>query len=487
MSFLNTSFSWNYYTEPSDDECLGYHNHSCFWGRAKFIGGCGAGNMLLYFRGSELDYETWRKNGNIGWGWEGVLPYFHPKEIVTNHFSSYDPLEKFLKASGKEMGLPYLHDYKNINREAFTNSFAIVQNGRRMSSGKTYLAAVKDRPNLHVVKNARVRRVNIEGAKANSVTFVYKNAEEFTVNATKEIILSTGPLDSPKLLMLSGIGPAKLLRKIGIPVKSDLKVGRNLQDHVSVRMYFKLSNYSYSPNHLDSFYEYLRNSSGPLSSIDFEAFCGFVKINTTTEQSTYPSVAYYYSKNVVNSDFSNFKPEIAESLTQASLSNIILVSWVTLLRPKSSGYMELKSNDYRDDPAFHAQYFERSEDVEMLVEAMKFQLKMFESQSFQHVGAEFVKMNISTCDNYSFKSDEYLECYMKHIGSTCNHQCGTVKMGPKHENTSVVDPRLRVKGILGLRVIDAGIMPNVVSSNTNGPTMMIGEKGSAMIVEDWSS
>lgn len=485
MSFLRTSFAWNYYTEPSNEECLAFHNNSCYWGRGKFIGGCGAGNMLMYFRGSELDYNTWKENGNTGWGWTDVLPYFDQKEVVINHYSSYDPLEYFLETSVIEIDKPYIRDYKDINTEAFTHGFATVQNGRRMSSGKTYLAAVKSRPNLHVVKNARVRKVNIFGSKAKSVTFVYKNNLEYTVNVTKDVVLSAGPLDSPKILMLSGVGPSKVLKKIGIHLKADLKVGKNLQDHVTVQMYFKL-NYSDSENSFDSFYEYLRNSSGPYGSIGLEGFCGFVKINTTSEKPTYPSIAYYYSKSSINSDFSHdFKPEIALTLNEVSHSHIILTSWVTILRPKSSGYMELKSDDYRDDPIFHARYFEKKEDVEMLINGMKFQLNMFETPSFKGLGAEFLQLNLHSCDKYPFKSDEYLECYMKHIGDTANHQCCTVKMGTVHDSTSVVDSRLRVKGIKNLRVIDASIMPSVVSSNTNGPTMMIGEKGSAMIIEDW--
>ncbi|KAL5285443.1 hypothetical protein ACFFRR_007269 [Megaselia abdita] len=484
MSFQRTDYAWNYYTEPSDKECLAYLNNSCYWGRGKFIGGCGAANMLMYFGGSQIDYDTWLNNGNTGWGWNDVLPYFDQEEIVTNHFSHYDPLEYYLKTSANEMGLPYIRNYKYVNEEAFTNGFAILQNGRRMSSGKTYLAPVKNRENLHIVKNARVRKININNSRACSVTFMYKDGQEYTVRSNKEIILSTGPLDSPKLLMLSGIGPAKELSKLGINPKTDLKVGRNLQDHVTIQMFFKLNNYSFYENQLDSLNEYLVNSSGPLSSINLEGFCGFIKINSTEE---YPTVAYYYSKEPKNSEFSiDFKPEIAESLRQQSLSNVILVAWVTILRPKSSGFMELRSNDYRDDPIFHAQYFEKREDIEMLVEGMKFQLNMLEMESFRKLGAEFLKLNLPDCNQFTFKSDEYLECYMKHIGNTCNHQCCTVKMGPKHDPSSVVDPRLSVKGIENLRVIDASVMPSVVSSNTNGPTMMIAEKGSAMIIEDWS-
>lgn len=390
----------------------------------------------------------------------------------------------------EEIGVPTVDSYKEGEDIGFALPFTTAAEGRRMSTGKLFLAAAKDRPNLHVVKNAIVKKVHISNNRVESVSFIYNDTIEMTINASKEVILSAGTLGTPQILLRSGVGPQEDLEKLDIQVHRNLSVGENLQNHPFVPLYFTVPAEPASRTQfLENMNEFLMHNSGPLTSV---SWCdqAMVKLDVNSA-SLYPDFqVFFYSirrQSGFNNVISDFHEEIYKSLEQAHEDYDMIIVGLTLLRPESRGSVKLRSSDYKDHPMIDANCFSEQIDFEKTLEAAKMHINLLDTASFKDMGVEMLKLNLTECNQYAFKSDEYLRCYIKYITGQASHPTGTSKMGPEHDPTAVVDAELKVRGIEGLRVIDASIMPNVISGNTNAPSIMIGERGSDFIKSTWGN
>ncbi|XP_055842562.1 glucose dehydrogenase [FAD, quinone]-like [Episyrphus balteatus] len=505
----HSKYNWNYYTEPDGKSCMGYKNQVCYWPRGKMIGGSGAINAMMYVQGTKEDYDNWERQGNQNWAWKDVRPVFE-KFLQSNDSESkgsacvndfgvnYSEIREMLFNGAEELGVPKLETLKEGAFIGYTALKGNTKNGVRGSTGKSYLAKGKDRQNLHVIKNAIVTKINFdgEGNQVTGVTFVYNDQQELSVKIDKEVILSAGAIDSPKILMLSGIGPVEHLESIGIPVLRNLQVGDNLQDHVMVPIFFKVDESKVKAetlrDQLDATYLYLVNQTGPLATTGTVPVTGFINSNETSN-SPYPDILFHNmfaqrGTSVMETwlQATEVNDRVVDQIREIHKVSHLFVAFVKLLRPKSFGYIHLHSADPKDHPKLFANYLDHSEDIETIMRGIKFQMKMEQTAAFKEQNAEMIQIDLPECDKFEFKSDNYWKCYMKYMSNTVYHMAGTVKMGPDSDSSAVLDWRLRVKGVKGLRVADTSIMPNIVSGNTNGPTMMIGERAAEFINEDWS-
>ncbi|XP_017780197.1 PREDICTED: glucose dehydrogenase [FAD, quinone]-like [Nicrophorus vespilloides] len=497
----NTESDWRYRTEPTDKVCLGMVDGRCNWPRGKILGGSGALNAMIYVRGNKRDYDRWAEKGNDGWDYESALEYFKKSEDVqkeqyksseyhgtdgilsTNYVLDNEILREKLLRGFNETGLPWNEDEQPIGvYECLTTT----KNGQRHSSAKAFLKNLK-RPNLFLSINTIVTKVLISNGKSVGIRMKVNN-KIINVKARKEVILSGGSVNTPQLLMLSGIGPKEHLDAMGIPVIKDLPVGRNLQDHLATFGIAAKLDSAEGISISDEFYKYITKREGIFGGIGVTTVMTFL----STKNEEYPDIQLHllqsYQKEKDNLETTltqiGFNEVSKKSLLDVLDNHDTLSLVLTLLNPKSVGYLELKSANPFEAPIIHANYFSRNEDLETLVDGVEFINKLMKSEALKDLHPELVDYEIPNCSGLEFGSRDYWACNIQNFASTLYHPIGTCKMG-KLEDGGVVDSRLRVHGIERLRVIDASIMPDIVSGNTHAPTVMIAEKGADMIKDDW--
>ncbi|XP_071050377.1 glucose dehydrogenase [FAD, quinone]-like [Onthophagus taurus] len=506
-------FDWAYKTEPTGKACLGMKNNRCNWPRGKVLGGSSVLNYMLYVRGNKHDYDHWEELGNIGWNYKNVLYYFKKSEDNRNPYlaatdyhgkNGYQtvqespwrtPLAVAWVQAGKEMG----YDIRDINGEhqaGFMIAQGTIRRGSRCSTAKAFLRPVRNRKNLHIGLNAHVSKILINSGtkRAYGVEF-WKGGKRHISLARKEVILSAGSINSPQILMLSGVGPREHLTDKGIPVISDLRVGENLQDHVAMGGLTFLVNKPIAivQDRFEAFpmtMQYVTKSRGPMTTLGGVEGLGFV--NTIYGNRSWPDIQFHMAPASINSDNgARVKKSLGlkESLYNAVYKPIANKdTWTImplLLRPRSTGWVKLRSKNPFHYPMINANYFNDPFDVKVLVEGAKIAMNLSHAQAFKQFGSRVHPVPFPNCRNYEFGSDQYWECHMRTFSMTIYHPVGTCKMGPSWDTEAVVDPRLQVYGIKNLRVIDASIMPKIVSGNTNAPAIMIGEKGADLVKEDW--
>ncbi|XP_051160391.1 glucose dehydrogenase [FAD, quinone]-like [Leptopilina boulardi] len=510
-----SEFDWKYKTSPPTTSayCLAMVGDRCNWPRGRVLGGSSVLNAMIYVRGNRLDYDNWAKLGNTGWSYDEVLPYFIKSEDNRNPYLARTPYHgtggyltvqespwrsplsiAFLQA-GAELGYEN-RDINGANQTGFMLSQATIRRGSRCSTAKAFLRPVRNRRNLHIAMNAQALKVVFNAEKrATGVEFL-RNGIQQTIKVRREVILSAGAINSPQLLMLSGVGHKEHLTQFGIPVIADLHVGDNLQDHVGLGGLTFLVNepITVTKQRFQTFpvmMEYVLNERGPMTTPGVEGLA-FVNSRYADKSGEFPDIQFHFAPSSVNSDGGDQIRKILalrDSVYNTMYKPLVNAeTWTILpllLRPKSSGWIRLRSRNPLVYPDINPNYFTHKEDIDVLVEGIRIAMAVSNSSAFQRFGSRPLRTKMPGCQKYTFDTYEYWECAIRHFTFTIYHPTGTCKMGPKTDPTAVVDPRLRVYGVKGLRVVDGSIMPVIMSGNPNAPIIMIGEKASDMIKEDW--
>ncbi|XP_072759631.1 glucose dehydrogenase [FAD, quinone]-like isoform X1 [Anoplolepis gracilipes] len=521
-----TDYARVYKSEPRPKDKSGYGGYclSMVDGRCKIVSGKAVGgtsvmNFMIYSRGSPADYDTWASLDNPGWSYKEVLPYFIKSERcklidkderyhgfdgyldVTNSPYATPLKERWLKA-GQELGYD-LVDYNSDRLVGFSTVQANLRNGHRVSASKAFLRPIRGRINLYLSKLSTVTKIIINPTtkRAVGVEFV-KNHKTYFVTPSKEIILSAGALGSPKLLMLSGIGPKNHLSSLGIHVIEDLPVGFNLQDHVSMSGLMFLVNESVTivghrlASDPVSFLDYLIHGKGPWTIPGGAEGLAFIstKVNSRSSkrlEGDYPDIELVLAVSSLAADISGLYRDLlglTEDFNKEVYSDYESLDSFTigpiLLRPKSRGRVSLKSTDPSDSPVIDMNYYDHEDDVNTMVQGIKMAIKVASTKAFQRFNTTLLSVPFPGCKHIAFNSDPYWACVARHVSTTVAHFAGTCKMSTR-KNSGVVDHRLRVHGISGLRVVDASIMPTIIAGHTMAPVYMIAEKASDMIKEDW--
>ncbi|XP_016985443.1 glucose dehydrogenase [FAD, quinone] [Drosophila rhopaloa] len=507
----HSEFTWNYFTEPSDKSCQAMKDGRCYWPRGRMLGGSGGANAMLYIRGNRKDFDGWAAMGNRGWSYDDVLPYFErsvtpqgnatrPKGYVTiGPFERQDdPIHQLIIDGARELGQPYVERFEEGSETGYAHVPGTVRSGQRMSTAKGYLGSVhRTRPNLHVVKRAKVTKLHLDDDMVTAVTFE-KAGRSHQVGVTREVVLSAGAIDSPALLLRSGIGPAEHLEELDIPVEVDLPgVGANLQDHVLVPLFLRLDEGQAEPitekGMLDAIYDYLIHRKGPLATHSTASLVSFINTNASSK-SPYPDTENHHlffqrgdhpSLEIFTKGLS-FQEQYVQPLQEYLRDSHLLCVFVLLSHPLAKGELRLRSPDPSEPPILTSNYLTEPEDVATLMRGIQYIESLVQTKSFRDHQAEMAHIPIAECDHLDsqYPSEEYWRCYARYFTITCYHQSGTVKMGPFSDPQACVSPRLRLHGLDNLRVADASIMPAVVSSNTNAATVMIGERAAHFIRED---
>lgn len=481
VSLMNNPKSdWGYAVEPDPS----INNRRLVWSGGKMLGGGSAINGMVYIRGIRDDYDQWARMGCDGWSYDEVLPYFLRAEAwhgepTPNHGTdgplavspgrASHPLTKTFIDACSELGLPYLPDYCDGDQMGSFLSVGTQHNGMRCSTAKAYLEPVRQRPNLTVLTGSLARRVVFEGARAVGVEFE-QGGKLIEASAHREVIISSGAIASPALLLRSGIGPGAHLQSLSIPVITDRReVGRNVQEHPSVRVGKLVNQRTYntlSPlQMLQELWRFGAQRSGVLSTIAVQAMA-FVKtapnLSAPDIQLNFMPVCLDFSET----DADGFKPP-----AMSKNSGVLIIP--NVCRPHSRGEIRLRTADATVAPIIDHRLLGDDRDVQTLTRAGRFVERLFATSAFK----PFVTANHSP--KASLQSDEEWERYIRANAHISYHPVGSCRMGA--DEGAVVDAQLRVRGVSHLRVVDASVMPTSPSANTNAPTIMIAERASDLI------
>jgi len=454
------------------------------WPRGRVLGGSSSINGLVYVRGQPEDYDHWRQLGNPGWSWEDVLPVFKAIEDTPigdpalrgrgGPLAASPPIyrsrlsDAFIAAAAAA-GIPENPDYNGAEQAGCGYFQLTVKGGKRCSAAVAYLREAESRANLEIRTGCLARRVRLDGNRAVGVDY-RQDEREHSVEAAAEVILAAGAIQSPQLLLLSGIGPGEALQALGITPEHDLEgVGRNLQDHLQARTIWR-SPLPVTLNDVSNSVlkrglaglQWALFKTGPLT-----VGAGLVTLFwQTREEAASPDVQFHVIPFSADKPGTGLHPFSGYTVS------------VCQLRPESRGELRLRSTEPTDPPVIRANYLATETDRRTMLDGLKLIRRVMHQAPMQPYLAEEMLPGAGVA------SDDELMAFIRATGGTIFHPAGTCKMGPASDAQAVVDARLRVHGIRGLRVADAAIMPTVVSGNTNGPTLMIGEKAAAMILED---
>jgi len=480
--FADPKVNWCYSTEP-DPTC---GNRRIVQPRGKVLGGSSSINGMIYIRGNAADYDHWRQLGNEGWSYDDVLPYFRKSENqergedlyhgvggpldVSEQRDTHPLAEAHLKAA-QQAGYLLTPDFNGADQEGFGRYQVNMRNGRRWSTARGFLKQARKRPNLSVATGALARKILFEDRRA--VGIEYRVGDKtLTVRPNREVILALGAFNSPQLMQRSGLGPSDLLRSHGINVVADIPgVGADMQDHYLVRTVFRCKQ-AITLNDI----------------VGSKARSAGMVLRYLTQRRGMMALPPVPTGGFIRSDPSVATPDLQTHIVLFSTSGATgrqgaglhpfpgMSSTVILLRPESRGSVEIASADPMDAPLIKSRYLSTDRDAQTLMRGVRAVRNIMGQPALE----PYVESELEPGPDVS--SDEALIEYLRNFGNTGFHPVGTCRMGS--DPRAVVDARLRVHGIEGLRVVDASIMPSIVSGNTNAPVIMIGEKASDMILKD---
>ncbi len=477
----NPRISWGYTT----DAVASAGGRTFNWPRGKVLGGCSSVNGLVYARGQRQDFDHWHELGNTGWSYEDVLPYFRRSEGATidnidealhgrdgplgiSRASGHPLCDAYIQAA-MQAGIPENPDYNGRSQEGAGYFQVTTRNGWRSSAATAYLKPLQNQKNLHIRTNSHVRKLIIKNQRVTGVDIDYAGSQQ-VIRARCEVLLCAGTINSPQLLQLSGIGDSELLKSNGItPVHHLPEVGENLQDHYTCSTKYKCTQPVTVNDEVASLagkiqiaLRWLKDRGGPMS-LSAGQVGVFAKSHSDCKT---PDVQFHflrYSAQKRGRTLDRF-PGFTVTMCQ--------------LRPESRGYVRINSNDYRDKPSIQPNYLAHHKDCETMVAGMHLVREVAKQPALGHYISKETKPGAEV------NNDEALLDYVRNNGSTIFHPTSTCRMGV--DQGAVVSPRLKVNGIDGVRVVDASIMPTLVSANTNAGAIMIGEKAADMIIQDYA-
>jgi len=477
-------YNWKFETDPDPN----MNGRRIYWPRGKTLGGSSSINGLIYIRGQAEDYDHWAALGNEGWSFADVLPYFIKSEgnergdspfhggkgplLVSDIGARHELIEAFI-AGAVEKGVPRTDDFNGASQEGAGYYQLTTRNGLRCSTAKGYLTEAKKRPNLCIETNAQATGLILRGKRVVGVNY-QQHGQARTAMAGAEVILSAGAIQSPQLLQLSGIGPRKLLESLDIPVAHDLPgVGENLQDHLQIRLGFECTKPITTNDQLNTLLgqarlglEWLIHRSGPLAVGINQGGCFMHALRDDHGRPVTKTPDIQFHVSTLSADMAGGKVHPYSGFTMS----------VCQLRPESRGYVRIRSRDALQPPSMQPNYLDTQLDRDTNVAAVRAARAIAESDAMR----PYVKREVKPGrDTQSY--DELLE-FCRNNGATIFHPSGTCSMG--HDAMAVVDSRLRVHGVKGIRVVDCSVMPTLVSGNTNAPVVMMAEKAADMIRED---
>ncbi|MEO8739971.1 MAG: choline dehydrogenase [Casimicrobiaceae bacterium] len=480
-TMFNPRVNWCFYTEPE----AGMNGRKVYWPRGKTLGGSSSINGLIFIRGQREDYDGWAAAGNPGWSYADVLPYFKRLEHAVDGDTRWHGVDgplwcspigrrheliEAIIAAGGELGIPRNDDFNGATQEGVGYYHLSTRNGWRCSTATAYLKPARGRTNLAVATDARVVKIRFDGRRATGVDYLQRGTR-LVASARREVLLCAGALQTPQLLQLSGVGPAQLLASFGIPLVHELPgVGENLQDHLQARVIFQCTKPITTNDTLQSPWrkiamalEYALRRSGPMA-IGINQGGIFAR---TRPQVASPDVQFHVA--TLSSDMAGSPTHVFSGFTMS----------VCQLRPESRGTVRIKSPDPLAAPAMQPNYLSTPNDRETLVAGIRLARGLAATAALKpYVHSEYRP-------GPTVQSDADLLEFAKNTGGTIFHPSGTCKMGPSASDPlAVVDARLRVHGMRGLRVIDCSVMPTVTSGNTNVPVIMMAEKAADLILAD---
>lgn len=497
--FLDSSpEDWGHYSVNDGYSSQAVNNGSVHLTHGKVLGGSSSINYMFYVKGNQRDYDGWVEMGNSGWDWDTVLHYFKKSECLnspeilqctgylhnTNGYlgvtkPKWKEAEPYLQAF-RENGRRINIDTNDLHQIGYSVPTNTIDKGIRQSTAVAFIKSIKDRSNLHVLRKSFVRKLIIENQRVLGVEVKLSDNSIINLFARKEVIVSAGAINSPHLLMLSGIGPKRELEELGINVVVDAPdVGKNMEDHPILTLVIKgkEGNTTIEEN-IQQYFSNLFRFPAP-------TIVGHVALNRYDSVPEYQAFVYPAPASspipvLLCTHVTKLGDRICSAVSKAGKNNELVLINLNYLTPKSKGFIKLVSKDPEHQPAIYTGYFSDPQDLETFTDNVLDFLTVLNTPTLRNMNAEVVDLDVEYCKDYKFGTRDYWRCYIRNLIATQYHFCCTCHMGPY----GVVDTKLRVRGITGLRIVDASVLPKIVKANLNAPVIMIGEKAADMIKSD---